>query len=76
MDGIYKNGKIEITKGKLYRSWNDRMLGGVCSGISEKTGIDVSLIRVVFIILLLMGGIGFPIYFVLWIITPLKRDEF
>ncbi len=37
---------------KLYRSLNQRMLGGVCGGLSEYFDVDVSLVRLVF------AGIG------------------
>jgi phage shock protein C len=34
---------------KLYRSLNQRMLGGVCGGLAEYFDIDVSLVRLIFI---------------------------
>ncbi|NLJ08273.1 MAG: PspC domain-containing protein [Sphingobacteriales bacterium] len=55
---------------KLYRNKRDGMLGGVCSGLSDYFEIDVSLIRVLFILAMILGGGGLIAYLVLWIIIP------
>ena len=55
---------------KFYRDMDHRSLGGVCSGIAAYFNIDVTLLRVLFVILLLCGSCGFWIYMVLWIIAP------
>ncbi|MBM3143901.1 MAG: PspC domain-containing protein [Chloroflexi bacterium] len=60
---------------KLYRSRDDRMLGGVCGGLSEFLGLDVTLIRLVFFLLLFGGSIGFWAYILLWIIIPEQGAE-
>ena len=57
-------------KQKLYRSRSDTMLGGVCGGLGDHFGIDSNLVRIAFIVLALIHGIGIPIYFVLWLIVP------
>jgi phage shock protein PspC (stress-responsive transcriptional regulator) len=54
-------------KGKrLYRDENNRILGGVCSGIAAYFGIDPVIVRVLFIV----SGIGFLLYVLLWIFVP------
>jgi phage shock protein PspC (stress-responsive transcriptional regulator) len=54
-------------KGKrLYRDENHKILGGVCSGIAAYFGIDPVIVRVLFIV----SGIGFLLYFLLWIFVP------
>ena len=61
---------MEITK-RLFRS-NDRMLGGVCSGIDEYLGWDATIARIAYITLSL-ASIGFPgmlVYLILWIVMP------
>lgn len=58
-------------KRKLYRSRTDRMLSGVCGGFGEYFGIDSTIIRVIAAFLLLLGGVSFLIYIVLWIVIPL-----
>ena len=47
-----------------------KVLGGVCSGIGRYFNIDPTLVRVLFILGLFLGGGGVLIYIVLWIITP------
>ena len=53
----------------LRRSGTDRMLGGVCGGLAEYTGVDVVLWRVGFVALALMGA-GVLAYLLLWILMP------
>lgn len=59
---------------KLFKSKNDKMIFGVCAGISATTGIDVSLIRMATVIGALMtGSILLWIYLFLAIILPNKE---
>ena len=55
---------------KLYRSRNQRMLGGVCGGLAEYFNVDTTLIRVLFLVLAVFGGSGLLIYVVMWLIVP------
>ncbi len=55
---------------KLYRSQDDRMVAGVCGGLADFVGIDATLIRLAFFLLLFGGGVGFWVYLVLWIVIP------
>ncbi len=49
----------------------DGVLGGVCSGISDYTGIDLVIVRVLTVIFLLMAGpIALMIYVGLWMFAP------
>jgi phage shock protein C len=57
---------------KLYRSEN-KMIAGVCAGIAEYFNIDPTIVRIIFVFLLLPGGLpGFIPYILLWIIVPQK----
>ena len=69
---IPPSGKLEEDKKlkKMYRSSEDRVLGGVASGVAAYFGTDVVLIRLLFILTLFLGGSGLIIYVILWIITP------
>ena len=59
------------TKRMLYRSPTDRLLGGVCGGIGELTGIDANLIRILWVIATLAtGGGGILAYIALWLLLP------
>ena len=55
---------------KLYRSSDHRMLGGVAGGLGEFLTIDPTLIRLLFVLGLVLGGAGFWVYLVMWIIVP------
>jgi phage shock protein C len=55
---------------KLYRSSRDRMLGGVAGGLAEYFEIDSTLIRILFVITLFIGGTGIIAYILLWIVVP------
>ena len=58
-------------KKKLFRNPNDKMLGGVCSGLAAFFGIDSTLIRIIVAILALASfGTILLIYLVLWILVP------
>src|SRR5690606_25461098 len=56
---------------KLFRNPDDRVIGGVSSGLSAYFDIDVLWIRLAFVGLIFAGGSGFVLYIILWIITPL-----
>ncbi len=55
---------------RLYRSRTDRMVSGVCGGLAQYFNIDVTLVRLAFLLLLVFGGGGFLIYIVLAIVVP------
>jgi phage shock protein C len=55
---------------KLYRSTTDKMLGGVCAGLGKYFRIDVTLVRLFFVVLTMVGGFGPVLYFILWIVVP------
>ena len=60
---------------KLYRIKNRQaMLGGVSQGLSEYFNIDVTLIRVVFVLLFFTPLPAFFAYFILWVVLPVKYD--
>ncbi len=58
----------------LYRSKDGAVIGGVCSGLSEKFKIDVTIIRILFVIALFGASAGFWIYVILWIALPEKNE--
>ena len=60
---------------KLYRSRQDRMLGGVCGGLGQYLGIDSLLVRLFFVLLALGPGIGVMLYLILWIFLPSEGQE-
>jgi phage shock protein PspC (stress-responsive transcriptional regulator) len=60
---------------KLYRSSSDRMISGVCGGLAEHFEIDPTLVRVIFIVLALMSGVGVIIYLALALLVPSQGKE-
>ena len=56
--------------GQLMRSKTNRVIAGVAGGIAEHYGIDATLVRVIWALSLLFGGLGAVAYIVLWIVLP------
>nr|WP_287937129.1 PspC domain-containing protein [Algoriphagus sp.] len=59
---------------KLFRNPDDKVLGGVASGLSAYFGVEVLYVRLAFVILTFAGGSGLLIYLILWIITPVASS--
>jgi len=59
---------------RLTRSSSDKVLAGVCGGLGRYLGIDSNVVRVFFIILATIEGIGWMLYFVLWLLLPRQDD--
>ncbi len=59
----------------LFRDPDDKVIGGVCSGLGHYFDIEAKWIRVAFILLFVLGGSGFLLYIILWILTPLARTR-
>ncbi|MER5971612.1 PspC domain-containing protein [Streptomyces sp. NPDC002055] len=56
---------------KLYRSAEGRMLGGVARGLAGHLGLPVSWVRIVFVVLFLVEGLGALLYAGFWFVVPL-----
>ncbi|MEI7734793.1 MAG: PspC domain-containing protein [Ferruginibacter sp.] len=54
---------------RLYRDENNKVLGGVCSGLANYFNIDVLIARIIFVILL-FSGLGFLTYIIMWVAVP------
>jgi len=54
---------------RMYRDTDHRAIGGVCSGMAAYWNIEIWVVRLVFLILAMMG-IGFLVYFILYIVLP------
>jgi phage shock protein C len=54
----------------LRRSVRNQMLGGVCAGIGDYLNVDVTLVRVAFAVLTLLGGAGIPVYLACLVLIP------
>jgi len=55
----------------LYRSKNNRILGGVCAGLGEHLDVDPTVIRLIWAVVSVLSiGTGIIIYILAWIIIP------
>jgi phage shock protein C len=59
---------------RFYRS-KDRILGGVCAGLAEGFHVDPLWVRVAFLLLVFLQGVGLFLYIVLWLVMPERLDE-
>ena len=68
-------GSTNFKNRKLYRSQENRMIGGVCGGIAEYFNIDPNLMRLLFVVLTFLGGSGILIYIASLLIIPNNPDQ-
>ena len=55
---------------RIYRSRDNRMIAGVCSGLAEYVEIDPTIVRLLFVIGLFAGGATFWAYLVMMLVIP------
>lgn len=59
-----------MARSGLMRSTDDRVIAGVAGGMAQHFGLDSTLVRVVWALTLLFGGLGLLAYVILWIVLP------
>jgi phage shock protein PspC (stress-responsive transcriptional regulator) len=57
---------------KFYRSRTDRKIWGVCGGLAKYFDIDPTLVRVLAVASLFVGTLGFWVYIILALVTPVE----
>lgn len=58
----------------LHRSRRNRMVAGVCGGLAESFGVPTWLVRFLFVLAMLPGGVpGALLYVILWVVLPERR---
>ena len=55
---------------KFQRDMQNKVIGGVCSGLANYFSVDVAIVRVIFALALLCFSTGFWLYLILWIVMP------
>jgi len=55
---------------RLMRSVTDRRIAGVCGGLAKYLNIDPTVVRILFMIAILFGSLGFWAYIIVWIAAP------
>ncbi len=58
---------------RLYRTVQGRVIGGVAGGLADFFGMDPTIVRLLFVLLVIFGGSGVLLYIILWIILPEKN---
>jgi phage shock protein PspC (stress-responsive transcriptional regulator) len=58
---------------KLYRDEENKVIGGVASGLAAYLNLDITLVRVIMLALLFAGSLGFWLYILIWIIAPVAK---
>jgi phage shock protein PspC (stress-responsive transcriptional regulator) len=66
---------MQPPRDQRYYRGSDRIVGGVCSGLAEGLHIDTIWVRVAFVVLAFVQGIGVLIYAVLWVIMPERTQD-
>lgn len=60
-------------KGKLRRNPINKVIGGVCSGLADYFNMDVTIMRLLFVIAFIFASFGFWFYIILWIVLPIGQ---
>lgn len=60
---------------RFYRSRTQRVLGGVCGGLGEYFNLDPTLLRLAFVILAFIKGLGIVAYLAMWLVFPRQVPE-
>ncbi len=55
---------------RLLRSTTDRRIAGVCGGLAKYTNTDPTVVRILFLLLIIFGGFGIWAYLIVWLIAP------
>lgn len=66
-------GMFIMTK-KLYKSNSDIKISGVCAGLADYFNLDATLVRLIFVALIFLGGPSIVVYIVCMFIMPMKPD--
>jgi len=69
-EGYTDPQKPRSSSRRMYRDPDNRIIGGVCSGMSAYWNFDPVIIRVLFLVSALVGGLGLLIYVILYIVLP------
>ena len=57
----------------LRRSRTDKMIAGICGGLGKYFGLDSTILRLVFVLLIIFAGTGLLAYLVMWLVIPYEN---
>jgi phage shock protein PspC (stress-responsive transcriptional regulator) len=61
---------------KLYKSRTNVKIDGVCAGVANYFGIDVTLVRIIWAVVALSGGTGLIAYFICSLVMPREPEGY
>lgn len=64
------NDTSESSRRLLRRAHHGRMLAGVASGLADYLAVDVTIVRIAFVVATLLGGVGVPAYLACLLLIP------
>lgn len=59
----------------LRRAYHGRMLAGVAAGIADYLNVDVTIVRIAFVVFTFLGGAGIPAYLACWLLIPEEGSD-
>lgn len=62
---------MNFTQKRLQRSRTEKMIAGVCGGLAEYFDVDPTLVRLVWVFITLLAGVGILLYLIMWVVMPL-----
>ena len=69
-----RSGKTKRS-GKFYKSRKDKVIDGVCAGLADYLGVDVMVVRIIWLLSIFLNGIGFIAYVIAMILVPVNPEH-
>jgi len=66
---------FDLGRTALRRPFEDRMLAGVAAGLARYFGVDVTIVRIAFVVLTVVGGAGIPLYLAGLLLIPEEGSD-
>ena len=66
---------IQYARKRLYRSHKDKIIAGICGGLSDYFDVDPVIVRALFVVLTFVSGVGLLLYMILWIVVPREGGD-
>lgn len=60
---------------KLYRKSAGSVIGGVCAGLGDYFNVDKVLIRLIWTLAVIIGGVGLLAYLIAWVVIPIDTAQ-
>lgn len=71
----YQDYSYDPGRRGLFRDPDDKVLGGVCSGLGHYFDIEAKWVRLILLLLFLFAGSGLLLYLILWVVMPMARTR-